>query len=127
MADKKLKENRDVVIAPFPIPERLASEQSRKVEIAMRNGDSEACVAAIENAFEMARERAGAITKETHVQEAFSERIAQVLEKVGASTVGDVILLTPERLEVQPNCASGTIQKIQQTLVEAGFSLSRSA
>lgn len=112
--------------APLKIPDRIAKDMSRVVLTAMLKGDRLACIAAVEKAFELTRKRSGKITKETQVVDVFGAQVSNVLATVGATTIGDVIELTAERLEVQPNCGYKTILKIQQVLVQSGFSLAKS-
>lgn len=117
--------SRDTVIAHLPVPKRIANEQSEAIRIAMESGDRFRAIAAVEYAFELARFESGKMTSDTTIQVAFEIRIANVLESIGCKTISDVEKITPEQLELLPNVSCSTIQKIQQTMVEHGFSLAR--
>ena len=109
----------------FPIPPDIAEQHARMVEVALISGDPAKAHAAVDRAFQSAREQAEIyITNDSYIDELrITSRMVTILNGHGIQTVGQLIQYTAEGLQKMAQLRGYSVGLIQYELGKHGFQL----
>lgn len=108
------------------VPPEIAEQHARMAELAMLAGERDRALAAINRAFETAKEVSGEFLTETSpLAGMLSVRIVTILDGNGIRTVGDLIKYSPEELARVQQIRWKSVAIIQRQLEKHGFALAR--
>lgn len=105
------------------VPREIAIHHARMVMEAMIRGEPTKAHAAVDRAFEVAKQELEKVTSKTHVAEILSVRVANSLEAAGIFTVGDLSRQTREQLAHIYQLKWKSIDVIERQLGRHGFRL----
>lgn len=110
------------------VPDELAAEYSRRLEIIIRHGDQDRCHAAVQQLFEEIARRecvASKITTESFVRDFFARGITSKLAEMEVHTLGDLQECTEQDLQVVGKIGTNNRDRIKWILEKHGMSLKK--
>lgn len=105
------------------IPDDIATQHARMVEVALLRGEYERALRAVDRAFEVARQADAGIGLESPVSDICSIKVTNCLESVGIETIGDLIQCSAQELLMVANIRNKSVDNLQFELGKLGLEL----